>query len=277
MSRKTLVILFLVLPWLTLFAPLFAKASYGTIDDIELTEVIVSETEEDFIGEEVAYGHLFVYKPQNYSDSKKYNTLYIFEGLNSTENDALDVEGIRFLESLFADGMEDILVVVVPHVVYDELTFAEIINKIDGSYSTIQKSSGRIIAGFSNGAYYIWNNVLVTPQYYSMADTYIPMSPIGAREILSGNFSSIKYAYKRIKIYNSCGTEGVEADYRGLYSGEEQMELIIENGRKYGYIEGKNIFRYQSEGDHNWIQGWGALCEVLPNIVGKKDIFSGLN
>ncbi|MBR4581263.1 MAG: hypothetical protein IKO32_08525 [Lachnospiraceae bacterium] len=277
MSRKTIVILFLVLPWLVLFSPLFAKASNGTIDDIELTEVIVSETEEDFIGDEVAYGHLFVYKPQNYSDSKKYNTLYIFEGLNSTENDALDAEGIRFLESLFADGMEDILVVVVPHVVYDELTFAEIINKIDGSYSTIQKSSGRIIAGFSNGAYYIWNNVLVTPQYYSMADTYIPMSPIGAREILSGNFSSIKYAYKRIKIYNSCGTEGAEADYRGLYSGEEQMELIIENGRKYGYIEGKNIFRYQSEGDHNWIQGWGALCEVLPNIVGKKDIFSGLN
>ena len=172
MSRKTLVILFLVLPWLTLFAPLIARASYGTIDDIELTEVTVPITEEFLFDEIDAYGHLYVYKPYNYTNTKKYDTLYIFEGLNSAENDAMDEAGMRSLESLFVDGMKEIIVVVVPHVVYEELTFPEIINKIDGMYSTNQTSSGRIIAGFSNGAYYIWNNILVT-----RLDTPVASSP----------------------------------------------------------------------------------------------------
>lgn len=249
-----------------------AEAASGNIDDIEFTETIVETTDYEEPQEtEAIIGHLFVYKPKNYSANKKYDTLYLFEGLKSSENEALDNAGIKSLEKLFQGGMRDILVVVVPYDIYQNYTFDEIIATIDNSYSTNKKSSGRIIAGFSNGAYYIWNAVLTSRKYNAMADTYIPMSPIGAKKAISGNFYAIKKASDRIKIYNSCGDEGVEENYNDLYSGIEQMGMILENAEKYGYQENVNIFQYQAEGGHDWQQCWNVLSEYLPKILREND------
>ena len=95
------------------------------------------------------------------------------------------------------------------------------------------------------------------------------MSPIGCRTIISGEnaFRVIQKDADRIRIFNTCGDTGCEENYRGIYGGAEQMELIIETGRQYGYIEERNIFQNQVSGEHNWNQGWNAFEEVLPRAL----------
>lgn len=258
--------LFSVLLCLCVFLsiPCTVFAAGKPLDCIEW-EDITDESEEDRLKQ------IFIYKPQGYTTKKQYDVLYVLEGLYSTDNEALTEEAIADLEDLFAIGYEEILVVVIPHSVYRDIPFSDIVKRVDETCSTNRESSGRIIAGFSQGAYYIWNTVLSKKENYLLADIYIPMSPIGAKKMLTGNFNKIAKESDRIIIYNTCGNEGVETDYQGLYSGTEQMEAIIQNGKQYGYIENQNIFRYEAEGGHNWNMCYNALQWILPQILKRNE------
>lgn len=238
----------------------------GNIDTIQIEESVSPEEERN----------IYVYTPEGYSNYQEYTTLYILEGLYSTDNEALDLPYQAILSELIADeAFPPIIAVVIPECVYSETGIREIISIVDSRYSTKKVSSGRIISGFSNGAYWIWNNILTNSSLNSLADTYIPMSPIGCRTIISGEnaFRVIRYDADRIRIFNTCGDTGCEENYRGIYGGAEQMELIIETGRQYGYIEERNIFQNQVSGEHNWNQGWNAFEEVLPRALDMQPKF----
>lgn len=258
--KKLFSVLFCLCVFLSIPCTVFAA---GKPLDCIVWEDTADESEEDRLKQ------IFIYKPQGYTTKKQYDVLYVLEGLYSTDNEALTEEAIADLEDLFAIGYEEILVVVIPHSVYRDIPFSDIVKRVDETCSTNRESSGRIVAGFSNGAYYIWNTIFSKPSYYVLADTYIPMSPIGAKKMMSGNFKKITEESDRIIIYNTCGNEGVESDYRGLYSGVEQMEAILENGKEYGYLENQNIFCYEAEGGHNWKMCYNALAWVLPRVLKK--------
>ena len=241
----------------------------GNIDMIQVQTEKSAPTEDE--------NNIYVYTPEGYAYSREYTTLYILEGLYSTENEALDQPYRDFLSELISDeAFAPIIVAVIPESVYSKFSIKEIISVVDSEYSTKKESSGRIISGFSNGAYWIWNNILPDSNLNALADTYIPMSPIGCRTILSGEnaFPVIQKDANRIKIYNTCGDSGCEENYRGIYGGEEQMELIIETGKQYGYTEGKNIFRNRVSGEHDWNQGWNAFEEVLPKALNNSAYYS---
>ena len=255
-----------------------AQGVKGTIDTIAVDSIVTVDNSiknsltniTDSSVDAVEEYNIYVYTPVGYTTTQKYDTLYILEGLYSTENDALDLTHQEVLEELISDeGIPPMIVVVIPECVYSNADLSEIIAKVDSLYSTKKDSSGRIISGFSNGAYFIWWQILANPYKKGLADTYIPMSPIGCRTIIDGEtaFQTIRNDTGRIRIFNTCGNSGCEENYRNIYGGAEQMELILETGTGYGYFEGVNIFQYQAEGDHNWDQAWRALEEVLPRAV----------
>ena len=212
-------------------------------------------------------GSVWVYTPSGYSSSTKYNVLYILEGLNSTGNDALTSTYQAKLDSLISSGqISPMIAVAVPESTYKTNSLTNVISKIDSTYSTNASGSGRIISGFSQGAYHVWNSIINNPTRKDWANVYIPMSPIGANNELSGNFGQIRNDASRVKIYNTCGDSGAEASY-GSYTGVGQMEKIVNNGASYGFVEGTNIFRNQVSGDHSWNTAWTALTTVLPSAV----------
>ncbi len=260
-----------------LLANIHTKASGGRIDTLRIDGVIpISETNltgADDTNKEIPEEHnIYVYTPEGYSTSAEFTTFYILEGLYSVDNQALDTPYQTILDEMIREkDITRMIVVVIPESVYSYTNFNDIVTLVDSLYSTKKESSGRIISGFSNGAYYIWWNILTKPNLVKLADTYIPMSPIGCSTIFSGEeiFPQIKAYSERIRIYNTCGDTGCEEDYRGRYGGKEQMELIIENGRRYGFTEGYNIFQYQAAGEHNWDQAWDALKVVLPKAINE--------
>lgn len=212
-------------------------------------------------------GSVWVYTPSGYSSSNKYNVLYILEGLGSTGNDALASTYQAKLDSLISSGqISPIIAVAVPESTYKTNSLTNVISKIDSTYSTNASSSGRIISGFSQGAYHVWGSIINNPTRKDWANVYIPMSPIGSNSELSGYFGQIRNDTSRVKIYNTCGDSGAEASY-GTYTGVGQMEKIVNNGASYGFVEGTNIFRNQVSGDHSWNTAWTALTTVLPSAV----------
>lgn len=212
-------------------------------------------------------GSVWVYTPSGYSSSTKYNVLYILEGANSTGNDALTSTYQAKLDSLISSGqISPMIAVAVPESTYKNNSLTNVISKIDSTYSTNASGSGRIISGFSQGAYHVWSSIINNPTRKDWANVYIPMSPIGADNELSGNFGQIRNDTSRVKIYNTCGDSGAEASYSN-YTGVGQMEKIVNNGASYGFVEGTNIFRNQVSGDHSWNTAWNALTTVLPSAV----------
>lgn len=252
----------------------YAKTK-GNIDTVLVEEVVTEELDED--GEAVTEErNIYVYTPSGYNEKTKYPVLYLLEGLHSVDNEAL--KNTKLLDTMIEnEEIPPILVVIVPESVYKVHTMEEIIFLTDTLYSTKTESKDRIIAGFSNGAYRIWNKILPSATEVKLADIYIPMSPIGSRKLTTGKtaFQRLKKQSSRIKIINTCGNAGCEENYCDLYGGVEQMECIVETGSEYGFLEGKNIFCYQAEGEHTWQQVWNALQNILPVVYGKEDVEYG--
>lgn len=278
--NKTYKTLFTILAGLCIILFIFMASNIRTnarkneIDTITIEEVEITPEEVLGLSSEKESGieqhNIYIYTPVEYSTKKEYPTLYLLEGLHSTDNEALDTEHKALLDKAIKNKeIQPLIVVIIPECTYRDNKLSDIIKTVNDNYNTKKKSSGRIIAGFSNGAYQIWWQVLTSPSERKLADYYIPMSPIGSSEILSGEdaFKSCAKEVTRIKIYNTCGDEGCEENYRDKYSGVEQMDLILETGSEYGFTEGKNIFKYQAAGGHDWNQAWNALVHVLPAIL----------
>ena len=157
--KKLFSVLFCLCVFLSIPCTVFAA---GKPLDCIVWEDTADESEEDRLKQ------IFIYKPQGYTTKKQYDVLYVLEGLYSTDNEALTEEAIADLEDLFAIGYEEILVVVIPHSVYRDIPFSDIVKgwmkpvpqtgKVPGA-SLPDFPTGHIISGiryFQNHRIMFW-------------------------------------------------------------------------------------------------------------------------
>lgn len=228
-----------------------------------------------------------IYTPPGYETSNKnYPVLYLLHGMGGDEEAWIALgRSAQIMDNLIAQGKATPMIVVMPNGNVSqeaapgetinnlvpptfqlpktmegsmETSFPDIIRFIDKEYRTIQKKSGRAIAGLSMGGFHSFH---ISKQYPDMFDytglfsaAIIPPKGIQS-EIYQNNNEKLKtlFAKKPKVFYIAIG----KTDF--LYQANQELRKQLDtNDFKYEYVE--------SEGGHIWKNWRIYLTEFAAKI-----------
>jgi enterochelin esterase-like enzyme len=120
-----------------------------------------------------------VYLPPCYAASdQRYPVLYLIHGLNSTENEWIDLGVVTTTDRMIGDGEIQPLIIVMPRDRLDDRLDAafvtDLIPYIDGNYRTLADREHRAIGGMSRGAGWALHLGLHYPDKFSRIGAHSP-------------------------------------------------------------------------------------------------------
>lgn len=207
--------------------------------------------------------YIYVYLPYGYTEDNAYPVVYHSGGKNSVFNDLMD-------QSLFKNVLDNMIykqdILPVVFVVIPDKSFGrtmsfknytdEIMGYVEETYTI--DAEKRIIGGFSQGAYAVWD---IMTRDCSIADCYIPISPF---YYTGWNYKSLirRIGDKDIYVFNSIGEYECGPLYP--YDGLIQLDGIrsaMSDFPNAGFYVIKNALHDQN----NCMQAYyKALMEFIP-------------
>lgn len=222
-----------------------------------------------------------IYLPEGYFDNgntKRYQTLYLFHGINSTSK-TYEIDDIdQVLDEAIASGKLDEMIVVIPddptrssfwRGAYADMVTEDLIPVIDSRYRTINDERYRFTAGCSMGGAGAFNIGLFNPNLFSgVISFYGALNYVGAVEKASALSAEYLNQYS---IWMACGNE----DMYNFYDVQEQMSCTL-------FTKGVEHYHYVGEGTHSntfylpkFVQAVQYTQERMYRTETSADILSG--
>ncbi len=228
-----------------------------------------------------------VYTPAAYDGKKKFPVLYLLHGIGGDEEAWMDLgRASQILDNLIASGQAEPMIVVmtngnisqqaapgygpegfpVPSMGLPktmegsfEAAFPEVMKFVESNYRTINKQSGRAIAGLSMGGFHSMHISKEMPGTFDYVGLFSAALNVGGQDNSSPIYQNVEQKIdtqfaEGLKLYwIACGN--TDFLYR---NNQDFMKLLDDRGHKYEY--------YETGGGHIWRNWRDYLSKFVPQL-----------
>jgi enterochelin esterase-like enzyme len=230
-----------------------------------------------------------IYLPPDYEETNRYPVLYLYHGYGGDEDNWLPGLGAdQTADELIREGLIDPLIIVTPQIDisygfnagggqnYSDYIVKDIIEYVDGHFSTIASAEGRYIGGLSMGGWAALHNAFLHPELFSKVGGHSPALFMDDWSKTSG----LKYRLypteeirkqrdpyyladtadlSRLSVYLDCGDE----DYYAFYEGAAALDAKLKR---------KNVRSeyHLNPGAHDGAYWSGHMKDYLLFYAGKS-------